>query len=193
VIYVKPAQYHGSPDQNEKSLVTIDWGFDLCRHIFEASGLFTHLLKIDDLSHGIRAELIEVFVTVKPRQSGNRLLKSSTFEPTHLCGGLFPVGNGRFCIEAAADIPTMQAALAVSPLFEAARCLRSCSDVKAAAMDPILHYLHHGSRELRNPSGDFSTGGYLRRYAGVRNSGINPLYHYLRYGKERGFEISRPE
>ena len=193
VVYVKPAQYHGSPDQDKKSLVTIDWGFDLCRHIFEACGLFTHLLKIDDLSHGIRAEFIEVFVTVKPRRSGSRLLKSSTFEPARLSGGLFPVGKGRFGIEAAADIPTMQAALAISPLFDAAWYLRSYPDVKATGMDPILHYLHHGSRELRNPSGDFSTGAYLRRYAGVRDSGINPLYHYLRYGKERGFEISRPE
>jgi hypothetical protein len=125
VVYVKPAQYHGSPDQDKKSLVTIDWGFDLCRHIFEACGLFTHLLKIDDLSHGIRAEFIEVFVTVKPRRSGSRLLKSSTFEPARLSGGLFPVGKGRFCIEAAADIPTMQAALAISPLFDAAWYLRS--------------------------------------------------------------------
>jgi len=66
VIYLKPAQYHGSPVANQKSLVTVDWGFDFCRHVYEASGLFTHLLQIDDLSRGIRGEYIEVFVTVKP-------------------------------------------------------------------------------------------------------------------------------
>ena len=67
VVCLKPAQYHGSPDQKKQSLVTVDWGFDFCRYVYEASGLFTHLLQIDDLSRGIRAEFIEVFVTVKPR------------------------------------------------------------------------------------------------------------------------------
>ena len=49
-----------------KSLVTIDWGFDICRHIFEASGLYTHLVHLNDLSKGVRAEYVEVLVTVKP-------------------------------------------------------------------------------------------------------------------------------
>ncbi|MFN0160436.1 MAG: hypothetical protein ACKVQQ_04350, partial [Burkholderiales bacterium] len=48
------------------SLVTVDWGFDICEHIFRACGLFTHVVQIDDLSRGIRAEYIEVLVTVKP-------------------------------------------------------------------------------------------------------------------------------
>lgn len=58
--------YHGNPISEEGSLVTVDWGYDICRHIFDACGLFTHLIHIDDLSRGIRAELIEVLVTVKP-------------------------------------------------------------------------------------------------------------------------------
>jgi len=61
-----PAKYHGNPLSKDGALVTFDWGFDICRHIFEASGLYTNVLHIDDLSRGIRAEYIEVLVTIKP-------------------------------------------------------------------------------------------------------------------------------
>lgn len=66
LIYTETPIYHGNPIDNMGSLVTIDWGYDICTHIFEACGLFTHLVYIDDLSHGIRAEYIEVLVTIKP-------------------------------------------------------------------------------------------------------------------------------
>jgi SAM-dependent methyltransferase len=66
IIHLEPPVYHGNPVSDEGSLVTVDWGFDICRHIFESSGLFTQLIYIDDLSKGIRAELIEVFITFKP-------------------------------------------------------------------------------------------------------------------------------
>ncbi|MFZ5830698.1 MAG: methyltransferase domain-containing protein [Planctomycetota bacterium] len=64
--HLEPAVYHGNPISEEGSLVTVDWGFDICRHIFDACGLFTQIVQIDDLSRGIRAEYIEVLVTLKP-------------------------------------------------------------------------------------------------------------------------------
>jgi hypothetical protein len=64
--HLEPPVYHGNPLSAEGSLVTVDWGFDVCQQIFEACGLFTHMVCIDDLSKGIRAELIEVLVTLKP-------------------------------------------------------------------------------------------------------------------------------
>ena len=67
ILYLEPEEYHGNPVGDGRALVTVDWGFDICRHIFESSGLFTHLVHIDDLSKGIRAEYIEVLVTVKPQ------------------------------------------------------------------------------------------------------------------------------
>ncbi len=67
LIYLEPEQHHRNPVGDGRSLVTIDWGFDICRHIFNSSGLFTHIVYIDDLSRGIRAEFIEVLVTVKPQ------------------------------------------------------------------------------------------------------------------------------
>lgn len=64
--YIEPPMYHGNPIDSQGALVTMDWGYDIVKHIFEASGLFTYLIYIDDLSIGVRAEYIEVLVTVKP-------------------------------------------------------------------------------------------------------------------------------
>ena len=66
IIHVMPELYHENPVGDGRSLVTVDWGYDICRHIFEASGLFTHIVRMDDISRGIRAEFIEVLVTMKP-------------------------------------------------------------------------------------------------------------------------------
>jgi SAM-dependent methyltransferase len=76
IIHLEPEEYHGNPIGDGRSLVTVDWGFDICRHIFEACGLFTYLIYIDDLSRGIRAEFIEVLVTVKPGNSDREELIS---------------------------------------------------------------------------------------------------------------------
>lgn len=65
--YLASEQYHGDGFGGPKSLVTVDWGYDICRNIFEASGLYTHIVHIDDVSKGIRADLIEILVTVKPQ------------------------------------------------------------------------------------------------------------------------------
>ena len=60
------ATYHGNPIGDGKSLVTFDWGYDIGEYIFQASGLFTQLIYINDIDKGIRAEFIEVLVTRKP-------------------------------------------------------------------------------------------------------------------------------
>ncbi len=65
VKYIDVPQYHGNPIDAKGSLVTFDWGYDICNRIFEASGLFTYVIQIDDLSNGIRAEYIDVLVTMK--------------------------------------------------------------------------------------------------------------------------------
>lgn len=70
VQHFAPAAYHGNPISEQGSLVTMDWGYDIGRHIFEACGLYTHRVFIDDLSRGIRAEHVDVLVTVKPPPPG---------------------------------------------------------------------------------------------------------------------------
>jgi hypothetical protein len=57
---------HANPVDPNGSLVTVDWGYDVCERIQRASGLATRIFEIDDLHHSVRADLIEVLVTVKP-------------------------------------------------------------------------------------------------------------------------------
>lgn len=66
VRHLEPEQYHGNPVGDGRALVTVDWGYDICEHIFRACGLFTQVIHLDDLEHGVRAEHIEVLVTTKP-------------------------------------------------------------------------------------------------------------------------------
>ena len=63
--HLLPAQYHGNPVDDQGSLVTIDWGDDICQAIAHATGMLTEVYVIDDLSRGIRAKSIEVFVSRK--------------------------------------------------------------------------------------------------------------------------------
>lgn len=64
--HLEPPQYHGNPIDSAGSLVTMDWGYDIGAFIHAASGLYTHIIHLDDLEHGVRAEFIEVLVTFKP-------------------------------------------------------------------------------------------------------------------------------
>lgn len=73
LVHLDKPVYHGNPISDQGSLVTVDWGYDICRHIFEACGLYTCIVQIDDLSRGIRADLIEVVVTLKPADGATRL------------------------------------------------------------------------------------------------------------------------
>jgi SAM-dependent methyltransferase len=63
---INPPEYHGNPINNKGSLVTVHWGYDITRYIFEASGLFTQIFYVDSLDLGIRAEYIEVLISIKP-------------------------------------------------------------------------------------------------------------------------------
>jgi SAM-dependent methyltransferase len=63
---IEPAQYHGNPVSPEGSLLTVRWGYDITQYIFDATGLTTELVALDNLELGIRAEFIEVLITRKP-------------------------------------------------------------------------------------------------------------------------------
>jgi SAM-dependent methyltransferase len=71
VRHLETPVFHGNPISAEGVLVTMDWGLDIGRHIFEACGLYTQVFQIDDLQQGIRAEFIEVFVTRKTGGNGH--------------------------------------------------------------------------------------------------------------------------
>jgi SAM-dependent methyltransferase len=66
--HIQQPVYHGNPIDSKGSLVIMDWGYDIVKYIFDATGLFTYTIYIDDITKGIRAEYIEVLVTVKPKR-----------------------------------------------------------------------------------------------------------------------------
>ena len=47
-------------------------------------------------------------------------------------------------------------------------------DVRVFPQGPLVHYIHYGWREGRDPSAGFSTEGYLKANPDVRESGCNP-------------------
>lgn len=66
IVYLLPPEYHENPVA-KNSLVTMDWGYDITEYIFKHSGLFTTIFYIDDLNRGIRAEFIEILISVKSK------------------------------------------------------------------------------------------------------------------------------
>lgn len=65
IVHLLEPEFHGSPTDENGSLVTMDWGYDIVKFIAEVAGMPGHIVHIDDLYHGIRAEFIEVVVSLK--------------------------------------------------------------------------------------------------------------------------------
>lgn len=74
-------------------------------------------------------------------------------------------------------------AIAKSGLFDTDFYLAENADVRDSGIDPIVHFVHFGVAELRNPSAAFDTAGYLLRNQDVFEAGINPFVHYVLHGK----------
>jgi hypothetical protein len=70
-----------------------------------------------------------------------------------------------------------------SGLFEESWYLSEYPDVAKASLDPILHYIRHGAKELRNPSNKFNTLEYLKSNPSLVVSKFNPLVHYIENAK----------
>jgi hypothetical protein len=75
-----------------------------------------------------------------------------------------------------------------SGLFDETFYLCSYPDVADAGIDPIVHYLEHGSEEGRNPSASFDTRTYLNLHPDVaaHPERLNPLVHYIKLGRAQG-------
>ncbi len=59
-VFHRQPEYHENPVDENGSLVTMNWGYDIVSYISEVAGMSSTILTIDDLSQGIRAELIDV-------------------------------------------------------------------------------------------------------------------------------------
>ena len=67
VVHHLEPKYHGNPiNRKSGSLMTMSWGYDIASSIVEWTGMPTIVMQIDDIHHGIRADLIEVVVSRKP-------------------------------------------------------------------------------------------------------------------------------
>lgn len=63
--FLKTPEYHGNPVDPKGSPVTMHWGFDIVDYIKDYSQLSTTIEYINNLDYGVRAEYIEVLVSVK--------------------------------------------------------------------------------------------------------------------------------
>ncbi len=80
-----------------------------------------------------------------------------------------------------------------SVYFDAGFYLAKNPDVKAAGVDPALHYYQYGGAEGRDPGPHFSTKGYLALNPDVLAANINALAHYELQGRDEGRKIRLPE
>ncbi len=65
ITYHHPAQYHGNPVDANGSLVTMHWGYDIASRIMVTAQMPTTIILIDNIDLGIRAEFIEILISVK--------------------------------------------------------------------------------------------------------------------------------
>ena len=82
---------------------------------------------------------------------------------------------------------------ALEPYFDREFYLARNSDVAAAGVDPLQHYIEFGWQEGRDPASGFATTDYLQSNSDVAQTGVNPFYHYLTTGKEQGRPARHPE
>ena len=78
------------------------------------------------------------------------------------------------------------AVLAASGLFDTAWFDRRNPDLRAAGVEPLVHFHRYGWREHRLPNAYFDTGWYLRYNRDVVSAGLDPLLHYFEYGEAEG-------
>jgi hypothetical protein len=73
-------------------------------------------------------------------------------------------------------------------LFDAEFYLEKYSDVRAAGMDALRHYVEHGAAEGRKPHRLFDPEYYLRQRPEARAAGVDPLIDFL----EAGARVANP-
>jgi hypothetical protein len=76
------------------------------------------------------------------------------------------------------------------PEFDVDFYLDTYPDIREAHVDPFQHYLNDGFREERDPSRDFHTRYYVRRY--LNGSTESPLLHYLAHKSYPGIQTKTP-
>jgi glycosyltransferase involved in cell wall biosynthesis len=65
-------------------------------------------------------------------------------------------------------------------LFDAEWYLRQYPDVRAAAVDPLSHFIEHGHLEHRSPGPAFDTNAYLNAHPWIALSDLSPFQHFMK-------------
>jgi GT2 family glycosyltransferase/glycosyltransferase involved in cell wall biosynthesis len=71
---------------------------------------------------------------------------------------------------------------ALSGFFDPEWYLSRYPDVATSGFEPMLHFVHYGAAEGRDPNRFFDSAWYLAHYPDVAMSGQHALLHYLRLG-----------
>ncbi|WP_457797494.1 glycosyltransferase family 4 protein [Methylocystis sp. S23] len=66
-----------------------------------------------------------------------------------------------------------------SGLFDAEWYLAKYSDVRAAGVEPLEHFVNHGHREGRSPGPAFDAQDYLARNPAIQQTDLSPFEHFL--------------
>ncbi|PWC26373.1 hypothetical protein [Teichococcus aestuarii] len=119
-----------------------------------------------------------------------------TFVPVVLPGAseapADPVGPTEPESPATPDLPTLLAHdwAAEMPLFDKGFYLSKYSDVAAAGVDPLQHFMRFGAAEGRDPNSHFDVSFYLNQNPDVLAAGANALEHYMSAGWKEGRDAS---
>lgn len=70
-------------------------------------------------------------------------------------------------------------AICASGLFDKDWYIERNFDVKRNKVDPVLHYVIHGWKEMRDPSPQFCTADYLKNHPELRKTLMCPLFHKI--------------
>ena len=60
-----PPDYHGGPEDPQRSLVISEWGDDFVEFVSEHSGLATEVMTLSDRKLGLDGNPLEVFISRK--------------------------------------------------------------------------------------------------------------------------------
>jgi GT2 family glycosyltransferase/glycosyltransferase involved in cell wall biosynthesis len=71
---------------------------------------------------------------------------------------------------------------ALAGFFDPDWYLARYPDVVGSGTDPLVHFVHFGAAECRDPNRFFDSAWYLSHYPDVANAGLHPLLHYLQSG-----------
>ncbi len=75
-----------------------------------------------------------------------------------------------------------------SGLFDGSWYLSKYSDVAAAGLDPLAHFIGSGMAEGRAPGPGFHPASYRESYPEIDESGLDPFSHYMLVGRIKGLK-----